>query len=343
MTLGETIKDLRKRNNMSQEQLAEKLDVSRQNVSLWEKDSTRPTIENIITLSDIFSVSVDELLKSNEPLEPKAEEANVSDEPAVSNNNGSKKIYIIAALDAVVLALGIYMIWFFKSGSTNFFNVLDLHFNCSAVFFIESLPVIIVVLSALWLATAILAFVKRKSFKIIKTVIIMLTLALFIAGNLAGGIIDNSREKEAQDIIPQGTSYFDIKAFESIGTTAEFSEQYVEGRTDMEIPVNYSVTQWYKENYMYTKCVEFTDNNDKNSELSRYFLELEMKYADGKFEYFSDGECKELGIAKGEYSLNSDDNSLSLILVKGSRVYFCEYDNIGVINDNVKEQIKQLQ
>ena len=342
MTLGETIRDLRKQNNMSQEQLAEKLDVSRQSISLWEKDSTQPTIDNIITLSDIFGVTVDELLKSNEPLE-KEEPSKANEEPAASDNSGNKKRFIIAALDVVVLAVGIYITWFFRNGSSDFLNVLDLHFNGSAVSFIESLPVVFGVLSALWLLASIFAFVKMKPFKIIKTVITMLAITLFIAGNVAGGLIDNAREKEAQDAIPQGVSYLDLKAFESIDASAEYEEQYVEGQTDSEIPVSYSVMQSYMENTAYTKCVEFTNSDYKNSELSRYFLELEIKYSDRKFVYFSDEECKELGITKGEYNANEEGKWLLLMIIKGNRVYYCEYDNLGTINDTVKEQIKAFK
>lgn len=68
MTVGERIKTYRKAGNMSQEQLAEKMMVSRQTISLWEKNQTYPTIENLIRLKDVFGVSVDDLLgeKRNE-------------------------------------------------------------------------------------------------------------------------------------------------------------------------------------------------------------------------------------------------------------------------------------
>ncbi len=62
MTTGETIQFYRKQKNMSQEQLGALLYVSRQTVSLWEKDQTVPTVENLIRLKEIFGVSVDELL-----------------------------------------------------------------------------------------------------------------------------------------------------------------------------------------------------------------------------------------------------------------------------------------
>ena len=62
MTVGEKIQAYRKRLGMSQEELGQKLLVSRQTVSLWEKDQTVPTIDNLIRLREIFGVSVDEIL-----------------------------------------------------------------------------------------------------------------------------------------------------------------------------------------------------------------------------------------------------------------------------------------
>ena len=65
MTLAEKLKFLRKQAGMSQEQLAEKLGVSRQAVTKWETDAGIPDIENVIAISALFDVSIDELL-SNE-------------------------------------------------------------------------------------------------------------------------------------------------------------------------------------------------------------------------------------------------------------------------------------
>ena len=64
MTVGEKIQAYRKRLGMSQEELGQKLLVSRQTISLWEKDQTVPTIDNLMRLSDIFGISVDEILNS---------------------------------------------------------------------------------------------------------------------------------------------------------------------------------------------------------------------------------------------------------------------------------------
>ena len=65
MTFAEKLKSIRKQAGMSQERLAEKLGVSRQAVTKWETDAGIPDIENIMTISALFDISIDELL-SNE-------------------------------------------------------------------------------------------------------------------------------------------------------------------------------------------------------------------------------------------------------------------------------------
>ena len=65
MTFAEKLKSIRKQAGMSQEQLAEKLGVSRQAVTKWETDTGIPDIENIMAISALFDISIDELL-SNE-------------------------------------------------------------------------------------------------------------------------------------------------------------------------------------------------------------------------------------------------------------------------------------
>lgn len=59
---GEKIRTLRKENKISQEELAEKLDVSRQSISLWENDQTQPSMEKVVAIANIFGVSTDALL-----------------------------------------------------------------------------------------------------------------------------------------------------------------------------------------------------------------------------------------------------------------------------------------
>lgn len=67
MRLGQKITELRKKNNLSQEGLAEKMNISRQAVSKWESDQSIPDIEKIVSLSELFGVTTDYLLKSGAP------------------------------------------------------------------------------------------------------------------------------------------------------------------------------------------------------------------------------------------------------------------------------------
>ena len=68
MTVGEKIQYYRKKIGLSQEELGQKMLVSRQTVSLWEMDKTLPTVDNLIRLKEIFSVSIDDILSEAEPI-----------------------------------------------------------------------------------------------------------------------------------------------------------------------------------------------------------------------------------------------------------------------------------
>lgn len=83
MTVGERIQYYRKRIGISQEELGQRLLVSRQTISLWEMDKTLPTIDNLLRLREIFGVSVDLLLSGEEPLgrEPTVPEPEPAPEP----------------------------------------------------------------------------------------------------------------------------------------------------------------------------------------------------------------------------------------------------------------------
>ncbi|SLM86966.1 helix-turn-helix domain-containing protein [Vagococcus fluvialis] len=65
MKIGEKIKSLRQSNNLTQKELAEKLNVSSQAISNWEREKGYPDIANIIQLSDLFSISLDTLIKED--------------------------------------------------------------------------------------------------------------------------------------------------------------------------------------------------------------------------------------------------------------------------------------
>ena len=65
MSIGEKIVEARKANNLTQEQLAELMGVTRQSISRWEQNQAYPEMEKILRLSDILNISCDYLLKDN--------------------------------------------------------------------------------------------------------------------------------------------------------------------------------------------------------------------------------------------------------------------------------------
>ena len=69
MTLGEKIKEARKQCGLSQEQLAEKMSVSRSAIAKWETDKGLPDIDNLKALAGFLNVSVDYLLDDGERID----------------------------------------------------------------------------------------------------------------------------------------------------------------------------------------------------------------------------------------------------------------------------------
>ena len=69
-SFGTRLANIRKEHNLTQNDIAERLNVSPQAVSKWENDLTSPDIQTLLDLSDIYNISVDELLgkKSNQTL-----------------------------------------------------------------------------------------------------------------------------------------------------------------------------------------------------------------------------------------------------------------------------------
>jgi len=75
MTIGEKIYKLRTEKNLSQGELSELLEVSRQSVSKWENGAATPDLDKIIKLSEVFGITIDELVKSEEVFSPPEEKA----------------------------------------------------------------------------------------------------------------------------------------------------------------------------------------------------------------------------------------------------------------------------
>lgn len=111
--LSEKIIALRRQCGWSQEELAEKLDVSRQAVSKWESAQSMPDVDRIIQLADLFHVSTDYLLRDGEAAPAAEVEAPVkaAAEPAARrvSMEEAKDFLEICRSNAVRIALGVFM------------------------------------------------------------------------------------------------------------------------------------------------------------------------------------------------------------------------------------------
>jgi len=65
MTFSEKLKECREESGLSQNDIAEKLSISRQAVSKWERSINEPDIETIVRLADIYDITIDQLLRTD--------------------------------------------------------------------------------------------------------------------------------------------------------------------------------------------------------------------------------------------------------------------------------------
>ena len=106
MKLGDNIQKLRKDFKLSQEQLAEKIDVTRQTISNWELGETSPNPEQLKLLSKALGVSIDELL-GNDFTSIIETKMNKIDGNVIKNNNLLKVMFVIIV---VIVAITISFI-----------------------------------------------------------------------------------------------------------------------------------------------------------------------------------------------------------------------------------------
>ena len=101
MLIGDKLKEARLKKNMTQEEVAEKIFVSRQSISNWENNKTYPDIGNVIALSDLYDVSLDELLKGSDNFMKHLEEST----DLVKSNKKLIGLIILALIIVVAMAL----------------------------------------------------------------------------------------------------------------------------------------------------------------------------------------------------------------------------------------------
>jgi len=127
MKFGNKLVKLRKENKLSQEDLANKLDVSRQTISNWELNVTKPDIEYIKKISKVFCVSIDEFLDND--VRNIMEKKISNTEKLTTKNTRSIKILLIT-LYCIILS-GLIFVIIYYSTKKDFTNKYQNVWVCS--------------------------------------------------------------------------------------------------------------------------------------------------------------------------------------------------------------------
>lgn len=106
MEIGKKLKNARIEAGLTQEKAAEKIDISRQTISNWENEKSYPDIISVIALSDLYSVSLDELLKGDQKM---AEHLEESTNVVKSNKKLTGAILLNIILMILLIALNILL------------------------------------------------------------------------------------------------------------------------------------------------------------------------------------------------------------------------------------------
>lgn len=115
MDIGRKIKNARTNANLTQEQVAETLGVSRQTVSNWENEKTYPDIVSVVKMSDLYNISLDHLLKEEKPMSNYLNYLEESTNTVKSKNRVA--LFILIATYLGIWSIALIAFWFFISGS----------------------------------------------------------------------------------------------------------------------------------------------------------------------------------------------------------------------------------
>lgn len=105
MEIGKQLKEARMSSGLTQEDVADKIKVSRQTISNWENEKSYPDIASVIELSDLYAISLDALLKGDDQM--------VKHLRRSTNIVSSNKKMIIAITANILLLIGIFISTFF--------------------------------------------------------------------------------------------------------------------------------------------------------------------------------------------------------------------------------------
>ncbi|MDE5770960.1 MAG: helix-turn-helix domain-containing protein [Ruminococcus sp.] len=132
MELGKQIKKYRNNISLSQEQLAERIFVSRQTISNWENDKNYPDIKSLLLLSEVFEVSLDDLVKGDlEEMKNQINDKDISKFRKLSNILAVCFALIILTFVPLIKLLEVIgvIIWVAEYAITLFFSFKAEHFK----------------------------------------------------------------------------------------------------------------------------------------------------------------------------------------------------------------------
>lgn len=109
MNIGEKIFELRKEKKLSQEEVADKLNVTRQTVSKWETNQSLPDFDKIVPLCDLFEISTDELLKGikTETIENNEK----ADDSKIVLDDDAKKVRKARGISIAIFLYFVAVVW----------------------------------------------------------------------------------------------------------------------------------------------------------------------------------------------------------------------------------------
>ena len=180
MSLGERLYELRKKKGLSQEEVAEKLNVTRQSVSKWETDESKPDFDKIVPICELYEISTNELLNGTQ------EEKEEKEVEVINKDNKKKRALIItSAIFIYFLAL----IWIIISEVS--FN-LNEGFMIGGFFLLCGIATCMLIYQGIVLSTTITKKKKEKSVEekkldgIIELTAIIFTIIYLVLSFLTG-------------------------------------------------------------------------------------------------------------------------------------------------------------
>ena len=107
MEFGNRLYELRKQKGLSQEELANRMDVTRQTVSKWELGDSTPDMDKLVLLGELFDISLDELVLGRVPVTTKLDELGAKVMTTENKQKAKKGLKIVGIIAGAVLAIDV--------------------------------------------------------------------------------------------------------------------------------------------------------------------------------------------------------------------------------------------